>query len=208
MIQGVVGLPGQGKSLWMARAAAMDMRRGMRVAANFRLRGADYLPNFAAMLAWCSSNPNGCVYIDEAGVVLNARNWRSVPLEIQILFAQHRHYGLDLIWASQRIGQVDKSLRELSQYITRVRKIWPGFPPSGLPSGGYYLLPIFRADTYESDRLRKPIWTEWFAFSSRWAEMYRTTEIIGADQSSEAELAAGMEAWQRREVSAEGLRIR
>lgn len=207
MIQGVVGYPGQGKTLWMARRAEQDYRRRLPVAANFRLRGADYLGSFADILRWCATHPNGCVYIDEAGVVLNARNWARIPLEIQALFAQHRHYGLDLCWAAQRVGQVDKSLRELSQFITRVEKVFPGWPPSSR-GGEYMLVPCFKADTYQMPDTKRVAWREWFFYSSRWALAYRTAEVLGTDRSEAGELQAAFQAWQGRAEAGEGLRIR
>lgn len=203
-----MGLPGQGKTLLMARWAEQDMRRGHRVAANFRLVGADFLPDFASIIQWCSRNPNGVLYIDEAGVVLSSRNWRAIPLEIQILFAQHRHFGLDLIWAAQRVGQVDKSLRELSQYISRIKKVFPGLPNSGLSGGGYALVPMFLVETFETDRLERPAWSERFLYRSRWAEMYRVSEILTVDSSEQYELDAAMRQWHGSRPATEGLRIR
>lgn len=219
MIQGVVALPGQGKTILLARWAASEI--GKRpVAANFRLAGTEYLPSFVDILDWCASHPNGALFIDEAGVVLNARNWARIPQEIQFLFAQHRHFGIDVFWAAQRWDQVDRSLRELTLYVTLIEKFFPGWPPSGidrqLPDGtwekaGYWLVPIFRAHTYRNQGARfsrRPEWTEWFLYRSRWAEMFRVSEIVGVDESRDEDLASAYRRWQQRDAEGHALRIR
>lgn len=198
MIQGIVGLPGNGKTFMLSKWSRKYLRRGQPVAANFPLRGADYIANFKEFLIWAVDHEDGCLIIDEAGVMLSARNWSSIPHEIQVLFMQHRHHGLDILWGAQRLAQVDKSLRDLSQYITRVDKIWPGIPQNPLPDGSYYLVPIFRVRTYSPDNLKKPEWVELHYYQTEIAELYTTADIVKSDQSSKEDMAAALERWKRK----------
>jgi len=58
--------------------------------------------------------PNSVVCIDEAGILLNSRNFQETTRELLAGIVQSRKMGVDLIWTSQFNEQVDRQLRELT----------------------------------------------------------------------------------------------
>jgi hypothetical protein len=56
-----------------------------------------------------------CV-LDEAGIFLNARQFKNCPAQLLMDLAQSRKDGNDLIWASQFDTQVDVQFRNLTQF--------------------------------------------------------------------------------------------
>lgn len=60
--------------------------------------------------------PNSVVCLDEAGILLNSRDFASTPRELLADLAQSRKFGCDLFWCAQFEEQVDKQIRLLTQY--------------------------------------------------------------------------------------------
>lgn len=60
--------------------------------------------------------PESVVCLDEAGVLLNSREFAKTSKELLADLAQSRKDGCDLFWAAQFEEQVDKQLRLLTQY--------------------------------------------------------------------------------------------
>jgi len=60
--------------------------------------------------------PQAVVCLDEAGILLNARAWRSTPQAFLSDLCQSRKSGTDLIWAAQFVEQVDSQMRMLTQF--------------------------------------------------------------------------------------------
>ena len=61
--------------------------------------------------------PQSIVCLDEAGVFLNARSFLTTPKDLLSDLAQSRKEGADLIYAAQFPDQIDKQLRELTQFV-------------------------------------------------------------------------------------------
>ena len=69
-------------------------------------------------------NKSRTVYIlDEAGIYVNARNWQKLSLQFQADLALLRRYRKRLWWVSQYFDQVDKNLREQTNYIIECSSI-------------------------------------------------------------------------------------
>lgn len=60
--------------------------------------------------------PESVVCLDEAGILLNARDFANTSKELLADLAQSRKDGCDLFWAAQFEEQVDKQVRLLTQY--------------------------------------------------------------------------------------------
>jgi len=60
--------------------------------------------------------PESVVCLDEAGILLNSREFAKTSKELLADLAQSRKDGCDLFWAAQFEEQVDKQLRLLTQY--------------------------------------------------------------------------------------------
>lgn len=140
MIYGICGSIGSGKSYYQfAFALNLANQRCKRIVTNFRIdipalkkyasrRGLhwvtylcdngliatiDTLENLTDLLQY----PNSVVCLDEAGIFLNAREYAKTPREFLIDLCQSRKDGIDLIYAAQFDGQVDKQFRQLTQYF-------------------------------------------------------------------------------------------
>ena len=57
------------------------------------------------------------VCLDEAGIFLNSRAFMSTPRELLADLCQSRKFGADLIYAAQFVGQVDRQMRDLTQFV-------------------------------------------------------------------------------------------
>ena len=60
--------------------------------------------------------PQSVVMLDEAGILINSRNWKDTPRGFLADLCQSRKRGTDLIWAAQFPEQVDSQMRMLTQY--------------------------------------------------------------------------------------------
>lgn len=140
-ITGVVGLPGSGKT-FIALTAGFEMAEELHldVIANFSLNArALYYYFLGQGYTWLLSRllhggikvrscaegselrlsqfmreTNVLYLIDEAGVYLNSRNFKNIPLDFLSDLAQIRHDSRRLFWIAQYRSQVDRTLRELT----------------------------------------------------------------------------------------------
>ena len=140
-ISGILGLPGSGKT-FIALLAGFEMAEELHldIVCNFPLNAkALYYYFLLNGYTWLLSRlihgdiqvrscangsqlalsnfmqEKGTLYlIDEAGVYLNSRNFKNIPLDFLSDLAQIRHDCRRLFWIAQYRDQVDKTLRELT----------------------------------------------------------------------------------------------
>ena len=131
MITGVFGLPGVGKSTFLAFCAdranhGKDISLGFafwkttlnsvkkydKVFCNFPIRGTYQLnPSDIG-----SADFSNCLLlIDEIMLLYDSRDWKSFSEKVKTFMALHRHYGCDIIWCSQRFNDCDVKIRALTQ---------------------------------------------------------------------------------------------
>lgn len=60
--------------------------------------------------------PESVICLDEAGILLNSRNFAQTSMQLLADLSQSRKDGCDLFWAAQFEEQVDKQMRLLTQY--------------------------------------------------------------------------------------------
>lgn len=60
---------------------------------------------------------NSLLILEEAGIGLNNRQWKSLSQDATYLFALHGHIGCDIIWSSQTVD-VDKKI------LGRTHRLW------------------------------------------------------------------------------------
>lgn len=124
------GAPGSGKTTLLAWYAAWYQSSGIPVYSNVPIRGCmqistDDLGKFAIS--------DGLLLIDEAGIEYNSRDYSSAfskksgQSKQLDFYKRHRHYGVEIIIASQGFDDMDKKLRTLAtqMYIVR-RSLIPG----------------------------------------------------------------------------------
>jgi hypothetical protein len=61
--------------------------------------------------------PDSVVLLDEAGILLNSREFANTSKKLLADLAQSRKDGIDLFWCAQFDEQVDRQFRELTQYF-------------------------------------------------------------------------------------------
>lgn len=127
------GTPGSGKSLHATRNISGWLEEGKNVIANFPIKVQNikknkghfyYIPNdditvplllqFSQTMHKPRQMGQTLIVIDEASVKFNSRTWNaSDRLDFLSFFAQHRHYGFDIILIQQNLNQIDSQIRAL-----------------------------------------------------------------------------------------------
>lgn len=131
--EGVVGLRGQGKTLYSTYRALEFLKAGTGpVFASYRINGAHYVPDvldlFIASLPPLDSsgmvirNPDGSipqrmVIMDEANWLAPSRYWNTLPKDLLRMWSESRKLGLNVIWTAQHESRVDTALRELTEIV-------------------------------------------------------------------------------------------
>lgn len=157
MIEGIVGLPGQGKTLFATVLMEEAASAGRRVISNFP-------SNFSEEGLWHDmfQADNSLCAIDEAQMWFGAREWtKTTKLELG-MFQQHRKNGLDVLWIAQHENRVDVALREITAFIWRVRKF-----------GDFILASKFTPDDRKNCLQRRLI------HAPKYYNKYDTLKIIG-----------------------------
>lgn len=122
LIEGIVGLPGQGKTLfavWMLLQARAKRRRAV---ANFH--STRDLWEYGLWADMVEQDNCLCV-IDEAHMWFSARTWANQKQADLAVFQQHRKNGLDLVWIAQHENRVDVAIREVTAWVWRVNRVGP-----------------------------------------------------------------------------------
>lgn len=125
MITCVFGLPGQGKSTYMAYLArkALTTKKGMkrydRVYCNFNLAGC-YRLSYADLGVY--NFENSLILIDEMMNEADSRDFKKFDAEKKYFFSNHRHYGCDVIYFTQSWDDVDKKIRNNTQELYYIKK--------------------------------------------------------------------------------------
>ena len=131
MIRAITGMPGGGKTVFLAHIAKKSLKQGRMVYSNISIKGTHKI-TFDDLLHF--TFPRGAVIlIDEAGRHFNSRRWKELPDEIFDLFTLHRHLGLDMYVCAQNFGYIDSQLRKVIEltYWAKNSPILPFFRYEG-----------------------------------------------------------------------------
>lgn len=97
------------------------------------------------------------IILDELSLMLNARNWDSLPNEVQFILRQHRHFGVDIVGFSQSVQDIDVAYRRLVQNLHSIHKI-AVLPLLGVGSYGLFMIRDYDPDDVEVKRReREPV---------------------------------------------------
>lgn len=128
MITCVFGLPGQGKSTYMAYLAkqALTTRRGKRrydrVYCNFNMVGC-YKLDYDDLGKY--NFTNCLILLDEMMNEADSRDFKRFDAYKKYFFSNHRHYGVDIVYFTQAWDDVDKKIRNNTQELYHIRKfLW------------------------------------------------------------------------------------
>lgn len=127
MITCVFGLPGQGKSTYMARLAhqALTTRRGRRrydrVYCNFNMAGC-YQLSYDDLGVY--NFENCLILLDEMMNEADSRDFKKFDAMKKYFFSNHRHYGVDVIYFTQSWDDVDKKIRNNTAELYHIKKLF------------------------------------------------------------------------------------
>lgn len=167
MIEGIVGLPGSGKTYYLAKIGLTEMKKGRKVYANFKLSGAFYYKDLTELVGLRS----GVILVDEINIFFSSRFWRSLPPQIMYFWAQSRKMKLDLYWTSQHLSRIDTIIREITNWVWLCQKISP-----------FNLFTLFKTSLYTPESIyhlkNRAFLTNYFFLNKKIYNSYNTYEII------------------------------
>ena len=126
MITCVFGLPGQGKSTYMAYLTrrALTTKKGKkrydRVYCNFSMAGC-YRISYSDLGLY--NFENCLILIDEMMNEADSRDFKKFDADKKYFFSNHRHYGCDVIYFTQSWDDVDKKIRNNTQELYYIKKL-------------------------------------------------------------------------------------
>lgn len=120
MVTGIFGLPGSGKSTFLAMLAKKYQSRGYDVFINreFPIDGC-YLYDWSDIGRYDISR--ALILIDEVSLYADNRDFKKFTAQLKEFFALHRHYKTDIIWCTQQYDGVDRKIRELTRELFYIR---------------------------------------------------------------------------------------
>lgn len=122
MITGFFGLPGCGKSTFLAKMAKQYQRKGYRV---FCMKDSPVDGCF--LLDWDDLGrydvSNSVILIDEISLLADNRDYKSFSKAIKQFMILHRHYHCDIVWFTQQYDGLDRKIRELTTCLYYVRSL-------------------------------------------------------------------------------------
>lgn len=120
MITGYFGLPGCGKSTFLAKFAQRYIRNGYRVFVH-----EDSPVDGCYLFKWEDLGrydmSNSVILIDEISLKADNRDYAKLSHAIKQFFILHRHYHCDIIWFTQQYDGVDRKIRELTTCLFYIR---------------------------------------------------------------------------------------
>lgn len=147
MITCFFGLPGAGKSSMLAKIARKEIKRIEKGKSHYRMVLSNYYIEgcyeFRFEDLGVYDMDNCLVLLDELTLDADSRDFKNFNRNLKEFFIMHRHYGVDIVYATQQYDGVDKKIRDLTHDLYYLKK-------AGLFS---YATAIFRtiAFTEESD---------------------------------------------------------
>lgn len=123
MVHAVFGLPGSGKTTYLCKIASKAMRQKKDVYTNFPCHGA-YKLRFDTLGKLQYEN---CVMlIDEISLLCDSRNWKDFSSDLTYFFTHHRHYNVEIYYASQWFTDCDVKIRRITDDMIYVENFFFG----------------------------------------------------------------------------------
>lgn len=128
MVTGFFARPGQGKTSALAVLAYRALAEGRPVFSTQPIEGTIKL-DFKGDLGTYDLPFGSLVLIDEIVLEADNRDYKSIPSQVKSWFVLHRHYGIDVIWASQYHNGVDKKIRAITDATYKLSVLsWKSIP--------------------------------------------------------------------------------
>ena len=120
MITGYFGLPGCGKSTFLAKMARRYLNMGIPV---YVLK--EHPVDGCFLIDWDDIGKfdmsGSVILIDEISLFADNRDYKNFSQILKKFFILHRHYHCDIIWFTQQFDGVDRKIRELTTCLYYVR---------------------------------------------------------------------------------------
>lgn len=125
MIVGVYGLPGAGKTTflaycidrWQHGKSVLGLPPSDTIFTNFTFTGC-YQLDFDSLGRY--NFKNCCMVVDEIMLLADSRNFKTFGQNLKDFFALHRRSHISLIWCSQSWDDTDKKIRNLTDYFYKL----------------------------------------------------------------------------------------
>lgn len=132
MIHLLKGRPGEGKTWTITSLIPKFLLEGKIVGVNFELDLSPFpeLAEFAGNIRLVKTFAeilrfkDGVLFLDEAQVWFNNREWKEVPLDLQNKWQQHRKHRIDIFICAQDQSRVEVTIRQLIGRYFAVTKWW------------------------------------------------------------------------------------
>lgn len=118
MVSGYFGLPGCGKTTFLAKMATQELRRIRhgkskynKVLTNFYCVGC-YKFDFKQLGSYLIED--ALILIDEITLYADSRDFKTFSHKIKEFFLMHRHYNNDIVYFTQHYNNVDKKIRDIT----------------------------------------------------------------------------------------------
>ncbi len=119
MIQGIVGLPGSGKTYYLSKLGLEAMKKGKKVYSNYKLEGAINYKELTELI----NVDDALILVDEINILCPSRKWDLLPTELLYWWSQTRKQQLDIYWTAQHQDRVDKAIKEVSAFIFKINAL-------------------------------------------------------------------------------------
>jgi hypothetical protein len=117
-IKGIIGPPGSGKTALAAWMSYVGYQEGRKIFSNTLLRFPFDWVSRRDLVERIAVLTNCVVLVSEIQVFMDSRRFASKGnIEASYLFTQTRKRNVDFLWDSQKLHQVDKRLRDLTDWL-------------------------------------------------------------------------------------------
>lgn len=195
MIRAITGLPGSGKSYYVASATVNAVKDGKKVLTNMELSlpalsaasGSAYVDGEVVGLRqlhrgedftrfYCADGEGSALLVlDESASYFNARQWKDDDRQNQmVFFQQHRKLGFDVLLVAQRLAFIDKQVRELVEFEVKAKNLARRLPLIKRRPLFFYRTEWTETNDRKKDRVRAEY--EWFRPSV--GALFDTRQIV------------------------------
>ena len=177
MINIYVGKPGMGKTYTLVKKAYKFINEGKNIYSNFYMN-FNKMPlkdNHGQIFFWQDileivPIKTGEIFIDEAQIYMNSREWKDLPKQVQYKLQQHRKHGVNIHGAVQNIKRIDKVCREIVNSVFEIKRI-----------GKLFIAKEFDIEDIDKTR-RSNLSLSFYFLNKKLANCYDTLQEINLDK--------------------------
>lgn len=126
MIQGFIGVPGCGKSTVLASMAYKENKKILKGKSKYKYIYSNFDCAYCYKLDVSDLGEfylHDClILLDELTLDVDSRDYKSFSHRLKKFFILHRHYNIDIVYATQDPSRIDKTIRNLTfslWYVSR-----------------------------------------------------------------------------------------